>query len=208
MKIYYNKDQALQGRLICLGIDLSEEELENLTNYVIYESNDLFIGYPIVDGDILRQATDRELVEQGILPLAEGEKLVGDSIVKVPRPNQYPFAYNWNGEEWELDLSKLPRGVVYNGETFDEIPLPKEYLEYHWEYPKWVNDTTDKDIVRNSLNDYMKLNNWLDGEEMKEEGVFEDYKKYIKECRDYLRNKNNIMPTPSPILETFYHSKY
>lgn len=101
MKIYYDREQALKNKLVCLGIDLDEK---NLSNYVVYNSDELFKGYPIVDGDTLRAATTKELVELGKIQLTEGERLVDGEIVKIEKPSIY---HKWVDGKWVVDLKEL-----------------------------------------------------------------------------------------------------
>lgn len=230
MFFYYNKTQANNGRLVVLYVSdtkLTEEKIQHineyqdnlLIDYILYESETAFEGYPIVEGGTLRQATDRELVEKGIRVLNVGEKLVGDDIVVIDKPKEHSYAYDWNGDEWVLDVVKLPEGIKYNGLGFEVVSIPEGYLRYHWEYPDWIDDTTDVDRVEKSLNEYLQLNNYLDGEEMKEKGIFEDYKSYINELKIFIKShrgavldlglhdKFTVIPQPSVALMNFYNSK-
>ena len=89
MKIYYDKTKAEQGSLYCLGIDLTEEEIKDITvPYCIYEGEKVFSGYPVVEGQKLRQATIVELVDKKIIKLETGEVLNREKgiIEKVPQP--------------------------------------------------------------------------------------------------------------------------
>lgn len=229
MFFYYNKTQANNGKLLVLYISetkLTEEEIQHineyqdnlLTDYIIYEGETAFVGYHIVEEDRLRKATDKELVDKGIRVLKDGEKLVDNGIVVVDRPEEYSYAYDWNGSEWVLNTSKLPQGIKHNELGFEVVPIPEEHLKSHWEYPDWIDDATDVDRVQKSLDDYLQLNNYLDGEEMKERGIFEDYKSYVNECKQYLnREKNGFMmlmavssemtPKPSSKLEAYFNIK-
>ena len=230
MFFYYDKTEASHGRLVVLYISetkLTEEKIQDineyqdnlLIDYISYEGDTAFNGYPIVEGDILREATDKELVEKGIKTLKDGEKLVDNDIIIVDKPEEHSYAYDWNGDEWVLNVSKLPQGVKHNGLGFEVVSVPEDYLEYHWEYPNWIDDTTDVDRVEKSLNEYLQLNNYLDGEEMKEKGIFEDYKSYISELKTFIKtrkgatldlglhDKFTIIPQPSLALMNFYNSK-
>ena len=93
---YYDKEKAEQGILFCLGQEdriLTQEEIkeqgkeELYSNVIIYESEIPFMGYPIVDNNSIRPASQKELVDLGILSLMEGEVIVGDDIVRVDIPD-------------------------------------------------------------------------------------------------------------------------
>lgn len=118
-------------------------------------------------------------------------------------------------------LEILKDGERYENGKITKIEIPKDFLRYHWEYPNWIDDTTDVDKVQKSLNEYLQLNNYLDGEEMKERGVFEDYKAYVNECKGYLKRNSgespfmmlmsfdgvSLIPTPTLNLKNFFEEK-
>ena len=216
---YYDKEKAEQGILFCLGQEdkvltreeIKEQDKEELyKNVVTYTGESVLIGYPIIEGDTVRVATDKELIELGIKGLEEGEILEGDNIKTVDRPQPYPEAYEWQNTAWVLNQDLLPDGVYHDGNKFVEVPIPDNYIKYHWERPNWIDDTQDIDRVEKQYAKYLILNNPLDWSKMEEQGVLEDYKTFMKENEAYLeRDSKEIItlsniPQPSEKLTSFF----
>ena len=216
---YYDKEKAEQGILFCLGQEdkvLTQEEIkeqgksELYENVVTYTGNTVLIGHPIVEGDTVRKATEKELIDLGIKGLEEGEILEGDNIKTVDRPQPYPEAYEWQNTAWVLNQDLLPDGVYHDGNKFVEVPIPDNYIKYHWERPNWIDDTQDIDRVEKQYAEYLILNNPLDWSKMEEQGVLEDYKTFMKENEAYLeRDSKEIItlsniPQPSEKLTSFF----
>lgn len=216
---YYDKEKAEQGILFCLGQEnkvLTQEEIKEqgkeklYENAVTYTGDTILIGHPIVEGDTIRVATDKELIELGIKGLEEGEILEGDNIKTVDRPQPYPEAYEWQNTAWVLNQDLLPDGVYHDGNKFVEVPIPDNYIKYHWERPNWIDDTQDIDRVEKQYAEYLVLNNPLDWVKMEEQGVLEDYKTFMKENEAYLeRDSKEIItlsniPQPSEKLTSFF----
>ena len=228
--IYFlDRDLALEGRLYCLGLENyqgilpteSRDFKELYPNSVYYIGEHFFEGYPIVDGDTVRPATDKELIDLGFKELMTGEVLENDMIKTVPYPN-YDFytAYEWDGAKWNLNTSKIKEGYVHIGDNqFEKVEVPQDIIKPKWVYPQWVESATELDVAEYNLNQYLALNNYLDGEEMKEKGIFEDYKSYINELKIFIKSRKGavldlglhdkftIIPQPSVALMNFYNSK-
>lgn len=205
MKIYYDKEKAKNQELYCLGINLDEKKLQN---FVVYESENIFSGYPIVEDNILRQATLQELVNLGKLVLADGEKIQDNKIVKILQPNYY---YKWNKSSfiWEVDEKLLKDGDYLENGTLITITFPVDLVRPKWDKEQhlWEEGATDQEKVQHSLNEYLILNTPLDFEEMEQAGVLEDYKTYIKEARTYLKTRGGEIPQPSQALENFLKNR-
>lgn len=221
---YYDKTKAEQGKLFCLGQEekvLTEEEIkeqgkeELYSNVVTYTGETVLVGHPIVEGDTVRAATDKELIELGIKELEEGEILEGENIKTIDRPQPYPEAYEWQSPNWILNQELLPDGVWHNGSEFIIEPIP-DYISYKWDRPShsYIDTTTDLQRVEKEYNEYMQLTNTYDTELMQQEGVWADFKTFIQECRSYIqRAKKEVtilsgIPLPSEKLKDFFDHNF
>lgn len=145
-KYYYDKNKALKQNLFCLGVNLDEKKLQN---YVIYEGEKPFSGYPIVEGNILRQATLQELISLDKLTLKDGEKIEDNRIVKVPQPAYY---YRWNKYTftWEIDESLLKDGeYIQEGQIIKvEYDESLGYLKRSWNKTEhiWYESATEEEV--------------------------------------------------------------
>lgn len=154
------------------------------------------IPYYVTYDNGIREATKFERYERGQYSLAENEVVLNNEVIEL-KEGQY-----------------VSDGVITT------TPKPEGLLVGHWDWEthQWVDETTENDRVQNSLEEYLQLNNYLDGKEMEEHNVFEDYKTYVNECKQYLsRGKNGFMmlmavssemtPKPSLKLEAYFTSK-
>lgn len=178
MKIYYNKEKILKNDLFCLGIDLPEDEIKKLSEHVIYEGNELFSGYPIVEGNKLRQATLVELIDLGEINLKEGEILNRERgiIEKVEQPT---WQYSWNFEllKWYPDEKKLDLGQYIEGEKIITVPKLENALSQSWdkESHSWIDTTTELEIAKNQYNEYQVLDTPLNLTRLEKQGLKEEY---------------------------------
>nr|DAU93893.1 MAG TPA: hypothetical protein [Caudoviricetes sp.] len=221
MKIYYDKEKALKNNLICFGIDLTLEEIKNIpTSYCIYEGDDLFSGYPIVEGEKLRQATIVELVNKGIIKLQEGEILNREKgeIEKIKQPT---WQYTWNFEllKWCPDEKKLDLGQYIEGEKIITVPRLENAISQEWDKNNhiWIDTTTDLDRVRAQYNEYNSMNDSITLIELEEQGLKTEYVSLMKELRALIIQLENqkqkgflaikveeiVIPTPSEPLKKF-----
>ena len=187
MKIYYDKAKAEQGSLYCLGIDLTEEEIENITvPYCIYEGEQVFSGYPVVEGQKLRQATIVELVDKKIIKLETGEVLNREKgiIEKVLQPT---WQHKWDFKllKWLPDESKLQDGQYINGEEIINVPRLENAISQEWDKAShsWIDTTTDLDRVREQYNEYNSMNDYITILELEEQGLKVEYIAMMKELR-------------------------
>lgn len=187
MKIYYDKTKAEQGSLYCLGIDLTEEEIKNITvPYCIYEGEKIFSGYPIIKGQKLRTATLTELVDLGEIKLKEGEILNREKnvIEKVLQPT---WQHKWDFEllKWVPDESKLQDGQYISGNEIITVPRLEEAISQEWDKNNhvWTDTTTDLDRVRAQYNEYNSMNDYITILELEEQGLKAEYVAMMKELR-------------------------
>ena len=187
MKIYYDKTKAEQGSLYCLGIDLTEEEIKDITvPYCIYEEEKVFSGYPVVEGQKLRQATIVELVDKKIIKLETGEVLNREKgiIEKVKQPT---WQYSWNFEllKWYPDEKKLEEGQYVSGNEIITVPRLEDAISQEWDKSNhvWVDTTTDLDRVRAQYDEYNSMNDYITILELEEQGLKAEYVTMMKELR-------------------------
>ena len=186
MKIYYDKAKAEQGNLYCLGIDLTEEEIKNLPEYVVYEGEKVFSGYPIIEGEKMRVATLTELIDLGEIKLKEGEILNKEKgiIEKIPQPT---WQHKWDFEllKWIPDESKLQDGQYISGNEIITVPRLENAISQEWDKSNhvWVDTTTDLDRVRAQYDEYNSMNDYITILELEEQGLKAEYVTMMKELR-------------------------
>ena len=218
MKIYYDKNKALNKELYCLGIDLTEEEIKDISNYCIYEGNTVFSGYPVVEGQKLRQATIIELVDKKIIKLEIGEVLnrEKETIEKVPQPT---WQHKWDFEllKWVPDESKLQDGQYISGNEVITVPRLEEAISQEWDRNNhvWIDTTTDLDRVRAQYDEYNSMNDYITILELEEQGLKTEYVAMMKELRRLIVELETqrqggftayteiVIPVPSEKLKQF-----
>ena len=179
MKIYYDKTKAEQGSLYCLGIDLTEEEIKNITvPYCIYEGEQVFSGYPIIKGQKLRSATLTELIDLGEIKLKEGEILNREKgiIEKVKQPT---WQYSWDFFllKWYPDEKKLEEGQYINGNEIITVPRLENAISQEWDKSNyvWIDTTTNLDIAKLQYSEYEPLDTPLNLARLEKQGLKEEY---------------------------------
>lgn len=187
MKIYYDKAKAEQGSLYCLGINLTEEEIKDITvPYCIYEGEKVFSGYPIIEGQKLRKATLTELVDLGEIKLKEGEILNREKNV-IEKIKQPTWQHKWDFEllKWVLDESKLQDGQYISGNEVITVPRLENAISQEWDKNNhiWIDTTTDLDRVRAQYEEYNSMNDYITILELEEQGLKTEYIAMMKELR-------------------------
>lgn len=213
MFFYYKKELIKQGKLFCLyqaRTKLTEEEIrkinENqpglLVDYAIYEGDVALSDYPMLDGENVRVATSRELFDLGIAELEDGEYFVGDDLVTIERPS-WQYKWNANNNAWEIDETKLRNGEYIGNGNIIKVEYDKDlnYVKPLWDKVNhiWTEGASEIEIAKSNLEKIEKLNNYLDCEEMKVNGVFEDYKSYRNELVEFAsRSVMSLVKKPEP----------
>lgn len=150
--------------------------------------------YITVQNNVVREATEYEKYQRGQRKLSENEVVLKEEIV-VLEDGQY------------LDEEK---------QEIITVPCPPEYLSSKWhrDTHTWEDLTTDIQKVEKEYNEYMQLTNTYDTELMQQEGVWEDFKTFIGECRSYIqRTKKELtilsgIPLPSEKLKDFFNNNF
>ena len=166
MFYYYKKDKIQEGILFCVyqsETKLTQEKINEINKYqdnllnntIIYEGEIPFFGYPILSGNTIRPANDRELVELNKLKLGEGEILIGDNISKVPQPN---WQYKWDYIlfKWIPDEEKLEEGQYISEDKIITVPKLENALVQEWNKSNhtWEDKTTILDTAQAQYDEY------------------------------------------------------
>lgn len=213
MKIYYDKEKVKQKILFCLGIDLTEEEIEKLSvEYVVYEGKKLFSGYPVIENDRLREATIVELVDSGERKLLEGEILNRETgiIEKVESPS---WQHKWDYEnlKWVIDEEKLQDGQYIDGNNIVTVPPLENAISQEWDKKNhmWLDTTTDLEIARSQYEEYKPLDTPLAFLELEEQELKEEYIEMMRELQSLIiqleeaKEVRVVIPRPSEKLKIF-----
>lgn len=213
MKIYYDKEKVKKKILFCLGIDLTEEEIEKLSvEYVVYEGEKLFAGYPVVENDKLREATLVELVDLGERKLFEGEILNRETgtIEKIESPS---WQHKWDYEnlKWIIDKEKLQDGQYINENEIVTVPPLENAISQTWDKENhvWIDTTTDLETARAQYDEYKPLDTPLAFLELEEQELKEEYIEMMRELQSLIiqleeaKEVRVIIPKPSEKLQSF-----
>ena len=177
---YYAKAGILAGIINCVvGQEdhiLSEEELNNDSyKKELYKDTLLFIGttplmagYPLEDKlkpGYVRLATRVELINMDKDKLNEGEKIVGDEVVEVPKPNEFA---KWDavGFVWTTDFESLTDGwkiVDRDTQKLEYMSSPNYHAKWDKVAGEWKTDVADL----------------LDGEKLLPDGKIENVERPI-----------------------------
>lgn len=203
MFYYYKKDKIQEGILFCVyqsETKLTQEKINEinksqdnlLNNTIIYEGEVPFFGYPILNGNTIRPATDRELVELNKLKLGEGEILVGDNISKVPQPN---WQYKWDYVlfKWIPDEEKLEEGQYINEDKIIIVPKLENALVQEWNKSThtWEDKTTTLDTAQAQYDEYKPLDTPLTLMDLEEQGLKQEYVNMMQELKKIIIQLKN-----------------
>lgn len=198
-KQYFYLDKAYADKFHkAQVIAVFPQPLKNPTEYFqreVYQHFGKDIPFYIsIDDNVVREATEYEKYQRGQRKLSENEVVLKEEIIAL-EDGQY------------LDEEK---------QEIITVPCPEEYLSRKWNRNThtWEDLTTDTQRVNKQYNEYMQLANTYDTELMKEEGVWENFRTFIDECRVYLtRIKKGVevrssIPMPSKNLEKFFENSF
>lgn len=149
----------------------------------------------IDEGNIVREATEYEKYLRKQRKLEENEVILKEEII-ILYDGQY--------------IEEKNQGII-------TIACPSEYISAKWDKEKhiWIDLTTDLERVNKQYREYVTLNNPLRVEEMKEQGLFNEWKILMKEMEKIIENQSQlvtykeekretlIIPKPSLQLEEF-----
>lgn len=149
MSVYYiTKDSILNfeknRKIFVKGIEnkiLTQEEIikqgkeELYKDCVTYTGDNPFIGYPIIEGEIVRAATRLELINMGKQTLRPGEYIENNEIKTISKPNNFA---TWNKEKNIWETLSLPDGYILKEDNSVEYIAPEigKYV-----IAKWNKDT-------------------------------------------------------------------
>lgn len=208
MFYYYKKDKIQEGILFCVyqsETKLTQEKINEINKYqdnllnntIIYEGEIPFFGYPILSGNTIRPANDRELVELNKLKLGEGEILIGDNISKVPQPN---WQYKWDYIlfKWIPDEEKLEEGQYISEDKIITVPKLENALVQEWNKSNhtWEDKTTILDTAQAQYDEYKPLDTPLTLMDLEEQGLKQEYVNMMQELKKIIiQLKNSIHST-------------
>lgn len=222
MKIYYDKQKVLQNDLFCLGINLTEEDLKKFKDieYVIYEDDVPFSGYPIIDGSIMRKATVTECVELGYIKLEEGQILQDDEIVNISKPS-YQYKWDFKKLKWIPNEDTLLSGQYIENEEIITVnyDIKLGYIVPIWDKEQriWKEGATDLEVVEAQYNEYagMDTPSTLKEMELQDPALVTELINMLIELRGIMYSlanaenvslifkENIILPQPSEKLKEF-----
>lgn len=203
MFYYYKKDKIQEGILFCVyqsETKLTQEKINEINKYqdnllnntIIYEGEVPFFGYPILSGNIIRPANDRELVELNKLKLGEGEILIGDNISKVPQPN---WQYKWDYIlfKWIPDEEKLEEGQYISEDKIITVPKLENALVQEWNKSNhtWEDKTTILDTAQAQYDEYKPLDTPLTLMDLEEQGLKQEYVNMMQELKKIIIQLKN-----------------
>lgn len=203
MFYYYKKDKIQEGILFCVyqsETKLTQEKINEINKYqdnllnntIIYEGEVPFFGYPILSGNTIRPANDRELVELNKLKLGEGEILIGDNISKVPQPN---WQYKWDYIlfKWIPDEEKLEEGQYISEDKIITVPKLENALVQEWNKSNhtWEDKTTILDTAQAQYDEYKPLDTPLTLMDLEEQGLKQEYVNMMQELKKIIIQLKN-----------------
>lgn len=203
MFYYYKKDKIQEGILFCVyqsETKLTQEKINEinksqdnlLNNTIIHEGEVPFFGYPILSGNTIRPANDRELVELNKLKLGEGEILIGDNISKVPQPN---WQYKWDYIlfKWIPDEEKLEEGQYISEDKIITVPKLENALVQEWNKSNhtWEDKTTILDTAQAQYDEYKPLDTPLTLMDLEEQGLKQEYVNMMQELKKIIIQLKN-----------------
>lgn len=160
---YYTKESIenfkIKRQLALMGQEdkiLSAEEMEKqgktelYKDCIAYESDIVFVGYPILENGKLRQATLVELVDLGEQSLLAGE-IINREEGTVEKIKQPTWQYKWDFEllKWLPDETLLNDGQYIEGEKIIDVPYDENlgYLIPVWdkETHAWEEQATEEE---------------------------------------------------------------
>lgn len=203
MFYYYKKDKIQEGILFCVyqsETKLTQEKINEINKYqdnllnntIIYEGEIPFFGYPILSGNTIRPANDRELVELNKLKLGEGEILIGDNISKVPQPN---WQYKWDYIlfKWIPDEEKLEEGQYISEDKIITVPKLENALVQEWNKSThtWEDKTTVLDTAQAQYDEYKPLDTPLTLMDLEEQGLKQEYVNMMQELKKIIIQLKN-----------------
>lgn len=160
---YYTRESIenfkIKRQLALMGQEdkiLSAEEMEKqgktelYKDCIIYESDIVFVGYPILENGKLRQATLVELIDLGEQKLLAGE-IINREEGTVEKIEQPTWQYKWDFEllKWLPDETLLNDGQYIEGEKIIEVSYDENlgYLIPVWdkETHTWKEQATEEE---------------------------------------------------------------
>lgn len=232
MSVYYIKNNSIDNfqtlmKIEYVGVEdhiLTEEELQQQNKVELYkdttifESDSVFIGYPIRVDNTIRPANKVELINMGYQQLEEGEYIEGNEVIKVEKPS-YQHSWNKLQNKWLPDEIKLRDGDYIEGEVIKHIPYDENlgYLKPIWNRTNhtWEEQATEQEVnlhqAKEQYKEYVVLDTTLNFEKMETQGILVEYKTMMNELESIIDTlstnvtvfSNIALPKPSKNLIDF-----
>lgn len=188
-KYYYLDKNIVINEHKCYVLGVYDEPLENAQDFfrMFFKDETLEVTHylgeeiptvPVMNGDVVRPANPRELVELGFIALDDGAYIEGDNIVKVDSPS---WQYMWNKDEkkWIPNPEMLRDGEYIEGEEIKSVVMPIDLVVPKWnkELKTWEDGATDEELKEYYFN---KINTYK--AEILEVGF--DFNSHQQKCRE------------------------
>lgn len=188
-KYYYLDKNIVINEHKCYVLGVYDEPLENAQDFfrMFFKDETLEVTHylgeeiptvPVMNGDVVRPANPRELVELGFIALDDGAYIEGDNIVKVDSPS---WQYMWNKDEkkWIPNPEMLRDGEYIEGEEIKSVVMPIDLVVPKWnkELKIWEERATQKEIKEH----YFDMINKFKAEILE---VGFDFNSHQQKCRE------------------------
>ncbi len=188
-KYYYLDKNIVINEHKCYVLGVYDEPLENAQEFfrMFFKDETLEVTYylgeeipsvPVMNGDVVRPANPRELVELGFITLGDGAYIEGDNIIKIDSPS---WQYMWNKDEkkWIPNPEMLRDGEYIEGDEIKSVDMPTGLVVPKWnkELNIWQEGATQEEIKEH----YFSMINIFKSEIL---AVGFDFNSHQQKCRE------------------------
>ena len=137
-KYFYEKSKVLEDEIYCIGINnIPNNYKEN--EVVSFTGEQPFFGYPILENDTIRQATEYELYLKSIYKLKKNEYIKNNKILK------------YSTEELKINkIIPLVPGEYIQDDKLIKVELSDNFLLPVWNVEKriWEEGTSEDGLIK------------------------------------------------------------
>lgn len=157
-KYYYLDKNIVINEHKCYVLGVYDEALENAQDFfrMFFKDKTLEVTYylgeeipsvPVMNGDVVRPANPRELVELGFITLDDGAYIEGDNIIKVDSPS-WQYMWKENEKKWIPNPELLRDGEYIEGDEIKSVDIPTGLIVPKWnkELKAWEEGATQEEI--------------------------------------------------------------
>lgn len=166
IKNFKNKRQlflmGIENKMLTEEEKIKENKVELYKDCIPYQSQFGFVGYPILEGNILRSATIVELIDIGEQTLLEGEILNREKgvIEKIEKPS-HKYKWDYNLLKWTPDENLLEEGEYIENNEIISVPYDNNLGFLAKRFDKinhiWIETATEeerKEAYKNIIDIY------------------------------------------------------